>query len=73
MIRIDIDQRILDREDSCDQLRRKVYNARIKQARLEGHAEMRADLEQASYLRGWNDCMAGMLKLVNGYAKGDIS
>jgi len=73
MIRIDIDQRILDREESADQLRRKIYDARIEQARLEGHAAMRAEVAQAEYLRGYNQCMADLMQIIGDFAKGNRS
>lgn len=73
MIRIDIDQRILDREDNADRLRREIHKARVEQARLEGSVEQRAMWEEANYLKGWNDCMAHVLEVIMEIAKGDRS
>ena len=50
-IRIDIDPRIVERENNTDQLRRAIHKAQIEQARLEGSVERRAVWGEANYRR----------------------
>lgn len=69
-IRIDIDPRIVERENNTDQLRRAIHKAQIEQARLEGSVEQRAVWGEANYLRGYNQCAADVLGVITELFKG---
>jgi len=73
MIRIDIDQRILDREESCDELRRRLQESRENQAETNGYRRGFNDGYEAGLQAGRKLEQENVAKLWAAIMKGDIS
>ena len=74
MLREFLDPRILDRPvTEGETLRRAIHKAEVEQARLEGSAVMRAQWEESSYLRGYNQAMADVFGVLMDLSKGNLS
>lgn len=73
MIRIDIDQRILDREESCDELRRRLQESRERQADTNGYRRGYSDGFEAGMMTGRKLEQERYAKLYAAFEKGDLS
>jgi len=73
MIRIDIDQRILDREESADQLRRKLQESRERQAEANGYRLGYGDGFEAGMVAGRKLEQGRYANIYAAYERGDRS